>query len=154
VGPGVEQKGRFGEIFTDHTDIRPTILSLAGLKDDYAHDGRVLFEIIDHEALPSSLRTHQETLSRLAAAYKDINAPRGTLGAKTLQGLSTDALEGNDETYGNLETKLTNLTAERDDIAGDMIELLENAAFNKQPINEGAANRLIERAEKLLASVR
>jgi hypothetical protein len=30
----------FGDVFSDETDIRPTILSLAGLKDDYAHDGR------------------------------------------------------------------------------------------------------------------
>ena len=153
VGPGVDKKGRFGDIFTDHTDIRPTILTLAGLKDDYAHDGRVLFEILDSEVLPESLRAHHETLARLAAAYKDINAPRGTLGAKTLKGISTQALEGDDQTYDKLETKLTNLTAERDDIAGNMIELLENAAFNKQPIDEGAANRLIERAENLLAAV-
>jgi hypothetical protein len=153
VGPGVDKKGRFGDIFTDHTDIRPTILTLAGLKDDYAHDGRVLFEILDGEVLPESLRAHNETLSRLAVAYKEINAPRGTLGAKTLQGISTQALEGDDQTYDKLETKLTNLTAERDDIAGNMIDLLENAAFNKQPIDEGAANRLIDRAEKLLASV-
>ena len=66
VGPGVLSKGRFGEIFTDHTDIRPTIMSLAGLKDDYAHDGRVLFEALDDEAVPDSLRHHQDVLSALA----------------------------------------------------------------------------------------
>ena len=47
VGPGVKHKGRFGELFTDHTDIRPTILSVAHLKDDYSHDGRTVFEILD-----------------------------------------------------------------------------------------------------------
>ena len=52
VGPGVQQSGEFGAIFTDHTDIRPTILSLAHLKDDYAHDGRVVFEILKDDALP------------------------------------------------------------------------------------------------------
>jgi hypothetical protein len=46
VGPGVRKAGRVGDIFTDHTDIRPTILRLAHLKDDYAHDGRVVFEIL------------------------------------------------------------------------------------------------------------
>ena len=153
AGPGVNTMGRFGDIFTDHTDIRPTMLTLAGLKDDYAHDGRVLFEVLDDESLPASLRTHQETLSRLAAAYKDIYAPRGTLGAKTLQGISTQALEGSDQTYAKLETKLANLTTERDDIAGDMIGRLEGAAFQNQPIDVGAAEQLINRAKKLLASV-
>ena len=30
--------------WTDHTNLRPTILSLTGLKDDYTDDGRVLVE--------------------------------------------------------------------------------------------------------------
>jgi hypothetical protein len=66
VGPGGLAKGRFGEIFSDHTDVRPTMLSLAGLKDDYAHDGRMLFEALDDEAVPDSLRDHRDTLSHLA----------------------------------------------------------------------------------------
>jgi hypothetical protein len=94
VGPGVREKGRTGEIFSDHTDIRPTIMSLARLKDDYAHDGRVLFEVLTREALPDSLRDNQDLLSRLAAAYKQINAPVGKLGLKTLTGISTQALKG------------------------------------------------------------
>ena len=52
VGPGVEHQGRNGNFFTDHTDTRPTLLTLAGVKDDHAHDGRVIFEVIDPEALP------------------------------------------------------------------------------------------------------
>ena len=92
VGPGVQHNGEFDEIFTDHTDIRPTILSLAHLKDDYAHDGRVVFEMLSDHALPDSLRDHRETLSRLAEAYKQINAPRGELGRQTLAGISTRAL--------------------------------------------------------------
>jgi hypothetical protein len=52
VGPGVCANGRCGEVLTDHSDIRPTILSLAHLKDDYAHDGRVVFGLSDqHETL-------------------------------------------------------------------------------------------------------
>jgi len=89
VGPGVREKGRTDEIFSDHTDIRPTIMSLAGLTDDYAHDGRVLFEVLKREALPDSLRDNQDLLSRLASTYKKINAPVGTLGLKTLTGIST-----------------------------------------------------------------
>jgi hypothetical protein len=57
-------------------NIRPTILSLIGRKDDYAHDGCVLFEALDDEAVPNSLRQQQDTLSALAEAYKQINAAR------------------------------------------------------------------------------
>src|SRR5258708_14830074 len=94
VGPGVRETGRTGKIFSDHTDIRPTMMSLARLKDDYAHDGRVLFEVLKQEVLPDSLRDHRHLLSRLAESYKQINAPLGKLGRQTLTGLSTLALNG------------------------------------------------------------
>jgi hypothetical protein len=138
--------GRFGEIFSDHTDIRPTILRLAGLRDDYAHDGRVLFEALDDEAVPDSLRDHRDTLSALAEAYKQINAPRGALGARTLTGISTTALKGNDATYASLEARLNAITKRRNQIAGEMIDMLEDAAFNGRSIDEAEAGRLIASA--------
>jgi hypothetical protein len=153
VGPGVRALGRTGEIFTDHTDIRPTIISLARLKDDYAHDGRVLFEVLKEDALPDSLRDHGHTLSRLAAAYKEINAPRGTLGRRTLTGISTRALKGDDATYAALEGKIVDLTNRRNQIAGKMIAMLEGAAFQGQEINEAEAEHLIHQAEDLLESI-
>jgi hypothetical protein len=153
VGPGVLNKGRFGEIFSDHTDTRPTILRLAGLKDDYAHDGRVLFEALDDEAVPDSPRDHRDTLSALAEAYKQINAPRGALGARTLTGISTTALKGDDATYASLEARLDAITKRRNQIAGEMIDILEDAAFNGRSIDEAEAGRLIAEAYDLIASV-
>lgn len=153
VGPGVLAQGRTGAIFTDHTDIRPTILSLAGLVDDYAHDGRVVFEAIKEDALPVSLREHHPTLSRLAEAYKQINAPLGTLGLKTLTGISTNALKSNDPgdaTYIALEAQIADLTNRRNAIAGKIITMLENAAFHGQAIDENDAKQLIDQAEELL----
>jgi len=152
VGPGVRKEGRTDELFTDHTDIRPTILSLVNLKDDYAHDGRVVFEIIESDALPHSLRQHRETLSRLAEAYKQINAPTGKLGIKTLTGISTKALQGDSATYAALESKIASLTNRRNEIAGKMIALLENAAFNGQEIDNEEAKHLTDQAEDLLES--
>jgi hypothetical protein len=153
VGPGVSREGRTGEIFTDHTDIRPTIISLAGLKDDYAHDGRVLFEVLDDDAVPQALRAHKDTLSRLAEAYKAINAPLGALGTRTLKGISTDALSGDDATYASLEAKIADITQKRNDIAGKMIAMLEDASFNGKDVDEGAAKKLIDAAHDLLNSV-
>ena len=153
VGPGVLGLGRFGEVFTDHTDIRPTMLSLVGLKDDYAHDGRVLFEALAHHAVPGSLRAHRDTLSDLAQVYKAINAPLGELGIRTLTGISTSALKGDDTTYTLLEAQIDAITKRRDEIAEQMIGLLEAAAFDDRPINEARAARLIDEAFDLLDSV-
>jgi len=154
VGPGVQQNGEFNAIFSDHTDIRPTILTLTGLKDDYAHDGRVLFEVLAKGVLPQSLKAHNDTLSKLAEAYKQINAPRGELGRRTLIGMSTRALSSGDpNVYSNLESKLSDLTQQRNGLAAQMIAMLEAAAFDNQAIDERQAKNLIDQANDLLASL-
>ena len=153
VGPGVQQLGEFGGIFSDHTDIRPTMLRLAGLTDDYAHDGRVLFEALTPAAAGGTLRAHQDVLSKLAAAYKSINAPLGDLGLRTLTGIATNAATGDDATYALLDAQINDITSKRDVIAGKMIAMLEAAAFQNTPIDEAAATTLINQAADLLASV-
>src|SRR5262249_54594352 len=40
VGPGVKPLGRNDAVFSDHVDLRPTMMSLLGLQDDFVHDGR------------------------------------------------------------------------------------------------------------------
>jgi hypothetical protein len=153
VGPGVMNVGQTDAIFTDHTDIRPTILSLAHLRDDYAHDGRVVFEIMAPHILPESLRRKSDVLIDLANAYKRINAPTGPLGIKTLTGLSTKALQGSDANYARLDSKIVTLTNKRNAIASQMIAILEQAAFENYAVNEREARRLIDEAHDLLESV-
>src|ERR1700751_89249 len=67
VGPGVKNLGitQPSDFFTDHVDLRPTIMLLTGLTDDYQHDGRVITELLDPNILPSSLHAHSDTLLRL-----------------------------------------------------------------------------------------
>lgn len=154
VGPGVQAAGLVNDLFTDHTDIRPTILTLAHLTDDYAHDGRVIFEVLRDDVLPQSLRGHRDTLTRLAEAYKQINAPTGKLGIMTLTGISTQAVAStNPSTYSTLEGKITDLTARRNAIAAQMIAMLEGAAFFGKDIDEGEAERLIDQAEDLIGDL-
>src|SRR5260370_41397603 len=62
VGPGVKHLGATGDVWSDHTDVRPTMLTLLGLQDDYAHDGRTLFEVMYDWAVPQTVRAHRETL--------------------------------------------------------------------------------------------
>jgi len=155
VGPGVRHFGVDNSIWSDHTDIRPTILALLGLKDDYAHAGRVLFEDLYDWAVPQSLRAHRETLIRLAQVYKQINAPVGELGLASL-GVSTRALESDtpgDNAYNQLENNLSTITGQRDPLAAQMSALLEAAAFNGQSINEQQAKQLITLGQALLDEV-
>jgi hypothetical protein len=153
VGPGIKQMGATDQLFSDHTDIRPTMLTLVGLKDSYSHDGRALFEVIDNAALPGSLTKYGTTLHQLADALKQINAPRGLLGMATLTGISTQALEGDDATYTQLEAEIDLLTAQRNVLVDQMIPMLENAEFNGVPIDNSAASHLINQAHALLQSV-
>jgi hypothetical protein len=152
VGPGVRREGPTDRFFSDHSDTRPTILGLVGLRDDYEHDGRVLLEVLDEDALPDGVDRHRGTLVRLGQAYKAINAPLGTLARKTFP-ISTAALEGDDATYARLEAQLARTTEARDAIAQPMLDMLEGAAFKGEEIDEREAQRLIFAAEALIASV-
>jgi hypothetical protein len=152
VGPGVRDDGVDPQTWSDHTDIRPTILLLTGLKDDYSHDGRVLSEALTGTALPSTIRGNANLFRQLAASYKQINAAVGQFGLGTLS-ISNTALASNDSddaTYTQLENKLADLNSQRDAIASQMIKILEDAEFNGTPINAAAANNLIQQANRLL----
>ncbi len=155
VGPGIRHLGVTDGTWSDHTDIRPTMLALLRLKDDYAHQGRTLFGFIDAWALPESLKAHADTLRKLAEALKEIDAPLNQLGLDSLK-ISTAALESNaanDATYTDLEGQLGQFTTTRDGLAAQMLSMLENAEFNGQAINEGAAKQLVVQAQQLLAQV-
>jgi hypothetical protein len=155
VGPGVRDDGVDGKTWSDHTDIRPTILLLAGLKDDYGHDGRVLSEALTGAALPPSVTGTGNIFRQLAESYKQINAPVGQFGLGTLR-ISNSALISNDSddsTYNQLENNLINLNAQRNSIASPMIQILEDAAFNGKPIDRAAASSLIQQANQLLQQV-
>jgi hypothetical protein len=152
VGPGVRDDGIDSQTWSDHTDIRPTIMLLTGLTDDYSHDGRVLAEAMTGAALPATIRGNANIFRRLAASYKQINAAVGQFGLGTLA-ISNSALISNDAgdaTYNQLESKLANLNSERDSIASQMIQILEDAEFNGKAINPTTASSLIQQANQLL----
>src|SRR5262249_12452011 len=127
VGPGVKARGIDAETWADHTDVRPTLLTLLGLKDDYASDGRVLVEVLDDGALPASLQGQRDTFVQLAEVYKQINAPVGELGVASLE-VSTAAITSDstgDATYSQLENELASLTTDRDTVAGKIAAMLD-----------------------------
>ncbi len=155
VGPGVDQTGVDSTTWSDHTDIRPTIMALVGLKDDYSHDGRALVEKLTGWAQPSAVKKSSSFVP-LAQIYKQIDACVGQLGLATLKA-STKALESgsssDDSTYTNLENQLISITNQRDTLAGQIIALLEGAEFSNQPFSDAQAQSLIAQAQTLLNQV-
>jgi len=152
VGPGVSKQGVQDDIWSDHTDIRPTILLLAGLTDDYSHDGRALVEALNGSALPKALRKSELSFILLANAYKQITAPVGYLGLTSLK-VSTKALAGDDTTYATLESQLAALQVQRDAVAAQIIQVLEGAEFNGQSISFKTTLSLLAKAGQLLEEV-
>jgi len=151
VGPGIEHRGIDSKTWSDHTDIRPTLMVLLGLQDDYSHDGRALTEDLAGWARPSA--TRKGSFTKVAGIYKQLDAAVGQFGLTTLSA-STRAIEsGNaseDGTYTELENKLAALTNDRNALATQMINLLEGAEFGGTSISEQQANQLVEQGRQLL----
>jgi hypothetical protein len=152
VGPGVKKIGRFDSMFSDHTDLRPTVLALLGLTDDYVTDGRVLSEVLDPAHVPSTVNTPQ--FLELANVYKQINAPVGPLGLASLKYANTAITSSDPAAYGNYLTSIAGITTTRNNLAGQMITLLNNAAFAHEDIDPEQANSLITQGNQLLAQVK
>jgi hypothetical protein len=151
VGPGVRNNGD-DDTWADHTDVRPTMLDLVGLKDTYVHDGRVLIDQLHAWAVPQTLRAHRETLRRLGEVYKQLDAPFGTFSADTLVA-STRAIESNspgDATYTELEARIETLTTQRDALALQIRAALNAAASGDEALNEQQATSWIRQAQSLL----
>lgn len=152
AGPGVAKLEVQDSVWSDHTDIRPTMPLLAGLTDDYSHDGRALVEALQKGALPKSLRQSEANFLQLATAYKQITAPVGFVGLTSLH-ISTVALAAADTTYTSLENQLSALTTQRDSIAAQIIQVLEAAEFSGQPIDSETTATLVPQAEQLIGEV-
>ena len=56
VGPGVMHLGIDSKVWSDHTDVRPTMMLLLGLKDDYQSEGRALVDLLQPGAIPMSIQ--------------------------------------------------------------------------------------------------
>jgi arylsulfatase A-like enzyme len=152
AGPGVRKLGLDYNVFSDHTDIRPTMLALLGLSDDYSHDGRVLAEMLETSALPSAMRDNLQTYLDLAAAYKALNAPLGVFGQDGLI-LATRAVQSSDQSYANFYATRDETTNTRDFLAGEMKRQLEETVFAGKPLDVNRAAYLISSARALIQNI-
>lgn len=154
AGPGVRNLGvtQPTDFFSDHVDLRPTIMYLLGLHDDYQHDGRVILEMVDPNTLSATLHAHSDTLLRLGQVYKQINAPFGALAQSTLivSNFALQSTSDGDAVYNSLENRIASWTAQRDALASRIKPMLEGAEFNGLAIDEPQAKQLIDSAQSLL----
>ena len=118
--------------WTDETDIRPTLMYLTGLRDDYEHDGRVITQIL---ARPNRALSGPG-VTDLGACYKQLNSSVGEFANYTLEA-DTAAIESNtpgDAEYLTTDKTLAGLDRVRDALALRIKGELEAAAFEDQPI--------------------
>jgi hypothetical protein len=161
VGPGIRNLGEDNDVWTDHTDHRPTMLTLLGLRDDYQTDGRAVTQIADENALPVSLRVHHPSLEKLSATYKQLMASFGSFAMNTLVA-SSRALASNspgDQTYTDTENAIASLTSQRDALASQIRAGINSAEFDGVELSENqikdwtqAADALLAQAQALAAS--
>jgi hypothetical protein len=152
AGPGVKREGRDDSVFSDHTDVRPTMLALLGLKDDYVHDGRVLAEKLEERALPHGVRNGLENFVELAQAYKQLTAPLGSVGRNSLD-FANRSIVADDTTYAQYLTTLGDITTKRDALAAEIKAALDAAAFAGQRIDERTEDDLVRRANRIIDQV-
>jgi hypothetical protein len=141
--------------WTDETDIRPTIMYLTGLRDDYEHDGRVITQVLSDKN--AALRA--PFVTRLGECYKQLNSSVGQLGTDTLIA-ATRAIESTspgDATYLRADAALRRLDVSRDRLALAIKGELEAAAFHDARIHHVIAQILgceviIHQAHRLASS--
>jgi hypothetical protein len=149
VGPGVANNGVNSTTWTDHTNLRPTILSLVGLHDDYTDDGHVLVQALNLGVTPQPMKG--QTIADLESAQEQVNASFGQFAQATLAA-STRALKSTDDNeYNNIEDSITSLTGQRDNLVGQIRQALYDATFNGTKIPQSQAQSWINQANSLIS---
>ena len=155
VGPGVANLGIDTSTWSDHTDLRPTMMTLLGLQDDYVQDGRLLLEALSGYAVPAAAKKNGGYRT-LAPVYKQLNASFGAFDMAILK-ISTQALASgsgvDDSTYTNLEGQIATWTSQRDALATQIKGVLQGAEFGGVAITQTQAKSLANQAQGLIDTV-
>jgi hypothetical protein len=152
VGPTVRHLGETGAVWTDHTDIRPTILSMVGLGSDYEQDGGAVAQLFVPRYLPQQVGNHIDTYEAMFVAYNQLNAPVGQFGHDS-EIVSTNAAESSspgDAVYEGFNQQLAGCQAKRTPVAAAMKADLNAAMFNSANIDPGSWANLITQAHVLI----
>ena len=141
--------------WVEETDIRPTMLYLLGLKDDYQSDGHVITQALS--SVPPALAPTAD----LAKGYDQINSSVGQFATDTLIADSKALASGSssdDSVYSTEQATLQELADDRDAAASTIKKVLSDAASGNMPsrgqVTSGQAHvkELLQRAAKLASS--
>jgi hypothetical protein len=116
------------------------------------HDGRVLAEKLEEQALPRGIRPHREHFIELAGAYKQLNAPLGSVGMNSLD-FANRSIVADDTTYAQYLATLGAITTSRDALASEIKAALDAAAFAGQDVDEHTKDDLVRRANRIIDQV-
>jgi hypothetical protein len=155
VGPTVNHLGETGNLWTDHTQIRPTMLQLLGLPSSYEQDGGAITQMIHRSKLPQSVRNHVGDYQSLEGAYLQLNAPVGEFGHDS-EIVSTTAAESSspgDSTYKGFDQQLAACEAARAPLAAKMKADLNDAVFAGAHVVPGQWRHLVNQANMLIADM-
>jgi hypothetical protein len=155
VGPTVKKLGETGAVWTDHTDIRPTMLSMLGLGSGYEQDGGAAAQFFVPKFLPQQVGNHIDTYEAMLNAYNQLNAPVGQFGHDS-EIVSTNAAESSstgDAVYRGFNQQLADCQAQRAPVTTAMKADLNAAMFNHANINPGAWGNLILQADALIGDM-
>jgi hypothetical protein len=165
VGPGIKNLGETSSVWTDHTDARPTLMTVLGLHDDYSWDGAAIAQIIGsghngrdwwghggQSALPWTIRVNERGYEGLTAAYQQLDAPFGQFGLNTLDA-DTAALATNstsDAAYADTISQLQACESKRTSLVEEMQSVIQGAEGGQSPVSNREAFSLIEQADRLI----
>jgi hypothetical protein len=138
--------------WTDEADIRPTVMYLTGLRDDYTEDGRVISQVLANPNRALSA----PGVTDLGECYKQLNSSVGQFGGATLAA-DTAAIESTsagDATYLGVVSQLQALEQSRDALANTLKTDLWKAEFKKRHIRHvdeltASCESLISQAQQL-----
>jgi hypothetical protein len=148
--PGASQ-GRWVE----EVDIRPTLLALLGLHDDYLSDGAVIPGIRSDRGNSNHDDSHagNDRIAGLVDVYHQLNSSVGAFATDTLKAESAALASSSDgdATFTQFENRLTQLADERDALAQEIKVLLDRAEFGNGEPGQSVVDDQSARANVLLA---
>jgi hypothetical protein len=155
VGPGIKKLGETSAVWTDHTDVRPTLMTLLGLSDDYNWDGRAILPMLKLKAAPATLRTAKDraAFEELAAALKQVDAPFGEFGMNTLNAdtnaIKSESLE--EATYEETDSQLQTCANTRLALVTKILSVLQAAETGTAAVSPTEAKTLTSEADAPIA---